>query len=286
MRHAVASLVLHAGLLAALYLLVEMRPALSDLDAESMAVEILSIDSFATNSTETIESESTETLVAAGAEPAPDAVVETAEVEPAETVAEPVVEAVEPVVEAVGPLLVARTVVPEAAEVAPEQVEPVEPPEKVAVVEDPAPKPKANSQKTVENPPEKKPREKKPAAPAGNGGKAEADSAARAASGGQGRANDGGSAAVSRFPGLVQVKVTRASRYPVKAKGVTGEVVVGFVVTADGGVRGVVVERSSGNALLDEAALAAVAKAAPFPPIPADAGRSSWAFSLPLAFRR
>jgi protein TonB len=29
-----------------------------------------------------------------------------------------------------------------------------------------------------------------------------------------------------------------------------------------------------------------VARAAPFPPIPAEAGRSTWAFTVPLTFRR
>jgi protein TonB len=39
-------------------------------------------------------------------------------------------------------------------------------------------------------------------------------------------------------------------------------------------------------ASVDQAALQAVRKASPFPPIPENAGRSSWEFSVPLAFTR
>ena len=55
-----------------------------------------------------------------------------------------------------------------------------------------------------------------------------------------------------------------------------------IVVDAGGGVGGIRVIRSSGSPELDQAALAVVRRAAPFPPIPPQAGRSSWAFTLPL----
>ena len=64
------------------------------------------------------------------------------------------------------------------------------------------------------------------------------------------------------------------------------DVQVAFVVDAGGGVGGIRVIRSSGSPELDQAALAVVRRAAPFPPIPPQAGRSSWAFTLPLGIAR
>ncbi len=79
-------------------------------------------------------------------------------------------------------------------------------------------------------------------------------------------------------------KLARVAR-SVRAKG-RGEVVVAFAVGSNGNVRGARVARSSGDASVDQAALQALQKAAPFPPIPEGAGRSSWEFAVPLAFRR
>src|SRR5690606_32748139 len=93
-----------------------------------------------------------------------------------------------------------------------------------------------------------------------------------------------GNAAVSNYPGKVRSKLARAAR-SVRAKG-RGEVIVAFAVGSNGGVRSARVTRSSGVASVDKAALQAIRKASPFPPIPAGAGRSSWEFSIPLAFMR
>jgi protein TonB len=147
------------------------------------------------------------------------------------------------------------------------------------VREQPAEKPKK-----AETQPQKKPPSKQ--ASLGNGGNAEADSAARKSGGGSGKKNDGGSAAASKYPGLVQAKVTRAAKYPSKARGDAGEALVSFTVGASGTVTKVALARSSGNDALDSAALAAVDRAAPFPPIPEAAGRSSWSFTVPLYFKK
>ncbi|MDC9823364.1 TonB family protein [Devosia sp. ZB163] len=138
--------------------------------------------------------------------------------------------------------------------------------------------------------PEKKQPEKKPPsrqANLGNGGAADADNAAsKKSGGGQGKKDDGGSAAASKYPGLVEAKVVRAAKYPKKAKGDDGEALVSFVVGASGKLVQVALARSSGNAALDDAAIAAVNRAAPFPPIPEAAGRSSWSFTVPLYFKK
>jgi protein TonB len=93
-----------------------------------------------------------------------------------------------------------------------------------------------------------------------------------------------GNAAVSNYPGKVRSKLARASR-SIRAKG-RGEVVVAFAVGSNGSVRSARVARSSGVSAVDQAALQAIRKASPFPPIPQGAGRSSWEFSIPLAFMR
>ncbi len=164
------------------------------------------------------------------------------------------------------------------------KVEPTKEPPREQPEEKPAEKPKQ-----AKKPAEKQPEKKKPSQQAslGNGGNAEADSAAsKKSAGGAGKKNDGGSAAASKYPGMVQAKVTRAAKYPSKARGDNGEALVSFTVGASGTVTKVALARSSGNDALDTAALAAVDRAAPFPPIPEAAGRSSWSFTVPVYFKK
>jgi periplasmic protein TonB len=157
--------------------------------------------------------------------------------------------------------------------------EPAEKPAETRQAKPAAPKPKKPAEKPAPKPQQQ--------ASLGNGGADNADTQARkAASGGKGKKSDGGSGASSKYPGQVQVRVNRASRYPSAAKGSDGEAYVTFTVAANGGVSRLNLSRSSGNAALDDAALAAVERAAPFPPIPEDAGRSSWTFTVPVAFRK
>lgn len=102
------------------------------------------------------------------------------------------------------------------------------------------------------------------------------------------RAQAQGNAAVSNYPGQIVSRLRRALRYPSEARRdrLSGEVHVRFTVSADGSVAGVSVVRSSGSPILDRAALQTVQRAAPFPAIPPAAGRSSWPFTVPLAFSR
>jgi protein TonB len=97
-----------------------------------------------------------------------------------------------------------------------------------------------------------------------------------------------GNAAVSNYPGQIVSKLRRSLRYPAEARRnrVTGEVHVSFVVSANGSTDRIRVVRSSGSPALDQAALETVRRAAPFPAIPREAGRESWAFTVPLAFAR
>lgn len=192
-------------------------------------------------------------------------------------------------------------------------LEPVEKLEEVAPLLEPEPAPpakrveqarKAEPRKVVEAAPQKrteKPSEKPSPATAsrssGSRGNAALDARRGKADGqqngsngikSQGGATGVGNAPVSNYPGKIVAKLKRMLRYPAQARrqGIRGETRVSFVVAADGSVGTMRVVGSSGSDILDEAALDAVRRAAPFPPIPESAGRSSWNFTVPLAFTR
>jgi len=203
-------------------------------------------------------------------------------VPPLETVApvEPVeaVEPIDPIETSAAPVPMTRTVkqvseptYPKATPNKPEVKKPV-----TKAAEQPARKPV----KDVAAP------TKRVATAGGNGGKNDADAQASAQSSASRGSSGGGSGTADKYPGRVQAKLQRALRYPSAARGATGEVQVQFVVAANGSVSGVRIVGSSGNPILDDAAINTVNRAAPFPEIPADAGRSSWTFTLPLGIVR
>ncbi len=101
-----------------------------------------------------------------------------------------------------------------------------------------------------------------------------------------GKKGTAGNAKVSNYPGIVRRKLRRALRYPKKARSrkIRGTTVVRFSVTGSGGIANLRVARSSGSKVLDDAALATVRRAAPFPGIPSEARRKSWVFTVPLEF--
>ncbi|PLU72044.1 energy transducer TonB [Sinorhizobium medicae] len=158
-------------------------------------------------------------------------------------------------------------------------------------------------QPEVEKPePKKEPVKKKKVArkKAGDGGKQAktqnkgksdgVENARAAAASGEkrGGSQEIGNAAVSNYPGKVRRKLTRAIRYPSAAKrqGLRGVAHVSFTVTSGGGVASVGITKSAGSPVLDQAALETVRRAAPFPAIPAGAGRDRWEFNIPVAFTR
>jgi protein TonB len=200
----------------------------------------------------------------------------------------------------------------EAAPVVPETVEPIEETTEVAaLVNVPLPTPRPNYTPVAAPRPEKPrvgphrqaeaprqappaPQQKKATPPpptqkSGSGGQNQADSRKGVAEGSaKGNAatqgskgnSQAGNAAVTNYPGKVRSKLSRA----VRRGRDSGEVHVTFVVGRSGGVSSVRVSRSSGKPALDQAAIDAVRRAAPFPPIPD--GRASWPFTIPLTFRR
>lgn len=198
----------------------------------------------------------------------------------------------------------------ETAETVTAQPEPVEEVSEAKPVRQTPPQPKKAVEKAERKPkPEKakpqpkeateKPAKKeKTAAKLGSGGQNQAD-ARRGQADGQadgktvaesksGKNSAAGNAAVSNYPGKIVSKLRRALRYPAEAKRqkLRGEVQVSFVVSASGGVGSIRVVSSSGSPVLDKAAVETVRRAAPFPAIPGDTGRSSWPFTVPLVFKR
>jgi len=158
----------------------------------------------------------------------------------------------------------------------------------------PAPRIVRKPVEAEEKPVEKKPVEKKKAekpvekkqakqvASLGNGGESEADSAAAKASGGTaGKVVTAGKGTLDAYQGKVRSKLVKAVRKPSGSYD-GGEARVMFTLDAKGRVLSASLSRSSGDAKVDMAVLAAVERAAPFPPIPEGAGKSTWSFTFPL----
>jgi protein TonB len=199
--------------------------------------------------------------------------------------------------ESVEPVQEAPTVPPQVTQPVAEQE--IETPEIVDAIPEPRPthreKP-AETPKPVQKLVKNAPAKPKPSKPkAGSGGANQADSKRGVASGqidgetaiaskGGARSSAAGNAAVSNYPGKVAAKLRRASRSLSRSDRAraSNNAQVSFVVSAKGSVGAVRLVRSSGSPGLDETALAIIRRAAPFPPIPAEAGRSSWAFTLPI----
>ena len=281
--------------------------------AEAVSVSIVAMASVSANATEVVQSDSTANLVSSGSAAPSTPVVEPVESETVEPITEAVAalepETQQPISEtAVDPLppetaepietttevavlssttVTGLTIQPVAA-TRPEAIEPVSS-EDVKM----APVPQTLSRPRTSTPTYPKPQLKQqlqqaprqastPPSTAGNGGPNDADAAASAGSTAQqvGSGN-GGDAEVAKYPSDVLRKLRRALR---SNSGPRGEVVVRFTVLANGQVTDLGIGRSSGNGAVDQAGLATVSRAAPFPVIPNAANRSSWTFDVPLAF--
>lgn len=85
---------------------------------------------------------------------------------------------------------------------------------------------------------------------------------------------------------LVRTRIEENRRYPLVARkhGQEGKVLVRFVVAADGGLKEVQLGESCGNWSLDDAALAAVRAAAPFPAPPDEVFPDSAAMQIVIVF--
>lgn len=145
---------------------------------------------------------------------------------------------------------------------------------------------------TVSKPTQAKPTRQRPAAATNQAGTAAGTRASAAPAGeqvgsGGKRVADGGRALLSSYAGRVAAHLQRYKRYPGEAarQRLAGTVIVTFTLGADGRVRGANLARGSGQSVFDKEVLAMVQRASPFPPIPADTGRSSYTFTVPVHFK-
>lgn len=284
----ILSLLAHAGA-AAILTMAPQPPEEEALVAGGVVAEVAMLGNGAFEAVESGKPDDTitpETIQPEVTEPEPQ---EVAEIQPTEVTPETSeIAPVEPIVsQPVEEMIVPSAEVEIAAVPIPEIKPEIEPEPEIKPV------PEVKKEKPVKKVERKKPKQKV-VRKAGEDGKArenatrgEVDGSAdvkAGAVGGQKKGNStmAGNAAVSNYPGKVRSKINRAKRRV--SGGDRGSVVVSFTVGAGGQASGVRVARSSGSGALDNAAVEAVMRAAPFAKIPEAAGRSSWAFTVPIVF--
>ena len=86
--------------------------------------------------------------------------------------------------------------------------------------------------------------------------------------------------------GQISAWIDANKDYPteVKKKRQQGTVVVRFTIGRDGQLLASTIKQSSGHVLLDQAALETLARAAPFPPIPAVVARETLSIAVPIDY--
>lgn len=89
------------------------------------------------------------------------------------------------------------------------------------------------------------------------------------------------------FASMIREKIAAAKTYPQSAliAGHEGRALVAFTITQNGQLLHLSLEGVSGYESLDEAAMQAVKKASPYPPIPEKLRRNSITFKLPISFK-
>lgn len=87
---------------------------------------------------------------------------------------------------------------------------------------------------------------------------------------------------------MLSLLIQRRIEYPKAAlkKGVGGSVYLAFQIDAAGNLLSVTVKKGSGVRVLDQVALRAVKKAAPFPRLPRDLDQKTLNFYLPIFFKK
>jgi TonB family protein len=98
----------------------------------------------------------------------------------------------------------------------------------------------------------------------------------------------GDAALLSGYIGRIHTRINRYKRYPPGAArgGIEGTVTVSFLLARNGALLEKGIVAGSGNRALDEAALATVADASPFPPFPEGLDRETLRLKLPINYRQ
>ena len=88
------------------------------------------------------------------------------------------------------------------------------------------------------------------------------------------------------FTGKVRQRIADAKYYPriARRRGMEGQPVIAFTLNKEGRLTKVDLAQTSGYQLLDQAALEAVHRAAPYPEIPAELNTNIFQFKLPISF--
>jgi protein TonB len=110
----------------------------------------------------------------------------------------------------------------------------------------------------------------------------DADATASVSAGGSGSGESLRAAYVGKNFSYIQKRVARYTIYPSRAKrtGIKGNLTVAFTINLDGTVSDILITESSGHTLLDDAGIAAVKDASPFPSPPVAAR-----IAIPISFK-
>ena len=166
---------------------------------------------------------------------------------------------------------------------------------------DPAPPPPSHTALAASPRPVKRPNPPPPEAPE-NARKAQDNSPGRAAqraagSGGGSQAGQAGRAATATasagqearaqavWGAKIRARIERAKRYP-RGTQAAGRVSLSITIARNGRLQGVRIARSSGNPILDQAALDAVRRAGRFPAAPPELTRQTYVFALAIVLKR
>ena len=84
----------------------------------------------------------------------------------------------------------------------------------------------------------------------------------------------------------IRYRIAQKKFYPpiAKRRGLEGQPIVAFILNKDGSLGHLILDKTSGYKMLDQAALSAVERGAPFPHIPEKLNLKSFKFKLPISF--
>lgn len=110
--------------------------------------------------------------------------------------------------------------------------------------------------------------------------------AQRATGTGKQKHSGGDVGAKQGYLSIVKRKISRAKKYPRSARqeGITGIVVVRFLIKLNGKVKKIELVKSSGDERLDVEAIKMLKRASPFPAIPLDVSEEALDLTLPIEF--